>query len=559
MVQLTLPLSDNTDNESGNPNQPNCDPSQSIYDNKSCIKDFLFCSDDNPCPSKIPCVDRVCQCEPNEKSFITLMPNPVRMYTLGCNFDKKREFDTCRDYEYSVDKTCLLNYCSNTVPCYAGKCDIKRNVCTNITDSAARLPLPVNNNHIISLGEDPFGTQKEGLSPVLIIIMAAAAVVALALIGCIVRTVTHWTKSSVAWASDSHKTVQSSQDNNSDNGDEKTTNRSIPTVKEVSNASSNQSDASIMRKPSKFTGSHYMPEHGVQPSLSDEISPFASPVPSPHFSPYSHPDRGQGSDMSLSNPFRHRIDDSRISMDLLSSSNGSPSNSKDHRLSVLSSSPGFGSVDRLELPAAAPTTIPAAPIPPSAFGPDLRISRSQTFSRVPSTLSNNISSSNGNSLSPVDQSGSQQNQIRSAPLPFVGSRSPPPPPTMYSDRIAPPMMAYNQNNRMSSAGVLAPSMSLDSLMDYSNNSQRDSVVMIDSPLSGHPTSPPLRPSSLLGSPLVIQSGAERLPSLTVPHRQSMLRHSASVPQLVDPSSTPAQRNLPAGFASSPVTTAAKRS
>ncbi|KAG0372817.1 hypothetical protein BGX24_012534 [Mortierella sp. AD032] len=552
MVQLTLPLSDNIDNESGNPNQPNCDPSQSIYDSKSCVKDFLFCSDDNPCPSKIPCVDRVCQCEPNDKSFITLMPNPVRMYTLGCNFDKKREFDSCRDYEYMVDKTCLLNYCSSSVPCYAGQCDSKRNVCTNITASAARLPLPVNNNHIISLGEDPFGTQKEGMSPVLIIIMAAGGVVALALIGCIVRTATHWTKSSVAWASDSSKASPSSQDVNGDtDGDEKANNRNMPTVKEVS-------DANLMRKPSKFTGSHYIPEHVVQSSPSDDISPFGTPIPSPHFSPYSHPDHGQGSDMSLSNPFRHRIDDSRISMDLLNSSNGSPGNSQDHGLTVLSSSPGFGSVERLDIGAAptaipAPSSVPAQGSPLSAFGPDLRISRSQTFSRVPSNLSNNVSNNN---LSPADQSGHQQTQIRSAPLPIIGSRSPPPPPTMYSDRIVPPMMVYNQSNRMSSAGVLAPSMSLDSLMDYSNNSQRDSVVMIDSPLRTN--SPPLRPSSSLGSSLVIQSGAERLPSLTVPHRQSMLRHSASVPQLVDPS-TPTQRNLPAGFASSPVTTAVKRS
>jgi hypothetical protein len=331
----------------------------------------------------------------------------------------------------------------------------------------------------------------------------------------------------------------------------------MPTVKEVSNASSNQSDSSIMRKPSKFTGSHYMPENSIPPSLSDAASPFESP--SPHFSPYSHPNNAQGSDMSLSNPFRHKIDDSRISMDLLNNNNGSPSNSKDHALSTLSSSPSFGPVDKLNSPPIVATAVPSAPVHPSAFGPDLRVSRSQNFSRVPSTLSNNISSHDGNSLSPAAHTGHQQTQIRSAPLPFVGSRSPPPPPTMYSDRIVPPKMAYNQNNRMSSAGVLAPSMSLDSLIDYSTNSQRNSAVVTDSALANHPTSPPLRPSSSLGAPLVIQSGAERLPSLTVPLRQSMLRHSASVPQLVDPSSTPVQRNLPAGFASSPVTIATKRS
>ncbi|KAG0308096.1 hypothetical protein BGZ97_000170 [Linnemannia gamsii] len=555
MVQLTLPLLDNIDNESGDPNQPNCDPSQSIYDNKSCIKDFLFCSDDNPCPSKIPCVDRVCQCEPNTQSYITLMPNPVRMYTLGCNFDKKRESDSCRDYEYLVGKTCLLNYCSSAVPCYAGKCDGKRNVCTNITASAARLPLPVNNNHIISLGEDPFGTQKEGLSPVLIILFAAGAVVALALIGCIVRTATQWTKSSVAWASDSHKSGSAAGGDDDENGDEKTYNnsRSMPSVKEVSNASSNQSDSSIMRKPSKFTGSHYMPEHAVQSSSAlSEISPFGTPVPSPHFSPYSHPDHGQGSDMSLSNPFRHRIDDSRISMDLLSSG----SVVKDHHpLSELSSSPEQGSIDKIDssAPFSGPTPVPAHGAPSSSLSPplgqDLRISRSQTFSRNPSS-----------NLSAVNHTNPHQTEIRSAPLPIVGSRSPPPPPTMYSDRIVPPMMAYSQN-RLSSATVMGPSMSLDSLMDYSSGNhqhhQRDSVVLNDSPHSSRPNSPALRPSSSVGSPLVIQSGAERLPALTVPHKQSMLRHSASVPQLVDPSS-PLQRNLPAGFASNPVTTTVKR-
>ncbi|KAG9072766.1 hypothetical protein KI688_000544 [Linnemannia hyalina] len=554
MVQLTLPLLDNTDNESGNLNQPDCDPSQSIYNNKSCIKDFLFCSDDNPCPSKIPCVDRVCQCEPNNKSYITLTPNPVRMYTLGCNFDKTRESDTCRDYEYQVGKTCLLNYCSKDVPCYAGRCDSKSNVCTNITASAARQPLPVSNNQVISLGDDPFGTHKEGLSPVLIIIMAAAAVVAIALIGCIVRTVTHWTKTSVAWASD--KTGGSAAGDDDNNGDEKTNNRSMPFVKEVSNAGSNQSDSSIMRKPSKFTGSHYMPEHVVQSSsaLSD-ISPFGTPVHSPHFSPYSHPD--QGSDMSLSNPFRHRIDDSRISMDLLSS--GSAGHIRDdHPMSELSSSPELNSIDKVDpvpvapflAPAHGPSSSSSSLSPP--LGQDLRISRSQTFHRPPSS-----------NLSPAIHNPLHQTEIRSAPLPFVGSRSPPPPPTMQSDRIVPPMMTYSQNNRMSSATVMAPSMSLDSLMDYSGNHpnhQRDSVVLYDSPHSSRPNSPALRPSGSLGSPLVIQSGAERLPSLTVPHRQSMLRHSASVPQLVDPSSAPpqAKRNLPAGFASNPVTAAPKR-
>ncbi|KAF9927516.1 hypothetical protein FBU30_003107 [Linnemannia zychae] len=466
-------------------------------------------------------------------SALTITPAQQRYHVLI----GKRESDTCRDYEYSVEKTCLLNYCSSSVPCYAGRCDLKRNVCTNATDpSAARLPLPVNNNPIISLGDDPFGTRKEGISPVLIIIMAAGAVVAIAVIGCIVRTILQWTKSSVAWASDSHRSSSSDL-----NGDEKAErgmgdNKRKPSVKEVSNASSNQSDSSIMRKPSKFTGSHYMPEPAIQSSPLDEISPFGTPISSPHFSPYSHPDHSQGSDMSLSNPFRHRINDSRISMDLLSS-NGSPANTNGQKLSEMSSSPDFGKVTNVEGPT------PAAPAPTT--GPEAGVSRSQTLSPRPAPPAS--SSSNLSLAEPSPQ-------IRSAPLPFVGPRSPPPPPTMYSERISSPLMTYSQNNRKSTATVLTPSMSLDSLMDYSNNNhQHTSVVVNDFSPSSRPSSPPLRPSSSLGSPLVIQSGAERHPSLTVPHRQSMLRHSASVPQLVNPSATPAQRNLPAGFASSPIT------
>ncbi|KAG0077503.1 hypothetical protein BGZ92_001901 [Podila epicladia] len=171
MVKLTLPLLDNTDNENPNSSLPVCDPSMSIYDSKTCIKDSMFCSDDNPCPLGISCIDRVCQCLPNTHSYITLTPDPVRMYTIGCNFDKKREASSCREYEYGVDKTCLLNYCSSEVPCYAGSCDNNRHVCTNIT--SARTSLPTSANQVISLGDDPFGTKKEGLSP-LIIIMAAA-------------------------------------------------------------------------------------------------------------------------------------------------------------------------------------------------------------------------------------------------------------------------------------------------------------------------------------------------------------------------------------------------
>ncbi|KAG0311574.1 hypothetical protein BGZ97_011788 [Linnemannia gamsii] len=81
------------------------------------------------------------------------------MYTIGCNFDRAREADTCRAYEYSVDQTCVLNYCSKDVPCYAGTCDTKHQACVNMTST--RVPLPPSINQIITLDDSPFGLQKD--------------------------------------------------------------------------------------------------------------------------------------------------------------------------------------------------------------------------------------------------------------------------------------------------------------------------------------------------------------------------------------------------------------
>ncbi|KAG0301527.1 hypothetical protein BGZ98_008278 [Dissophora globulifera] len=310
MVQLTLPLLDNTDNESDNSTLPYCDPSQSIYDKRSCIKDSLFCSDDNPCPSQISCIDRVCQCQPNTNSFITLIPQPVKMYTIGCNFDTQRVFDTpCRDYEYSVPSrdnqttVCLLNYCSNQVPCYAGSCDNSRNVCVNITSTAPGRPLPPpNGNAVISLGDDPFGTHTTGLSPVLIILMAAGGVVALGIVGCVIKTALRWTRGSVEWASSGSK--QGAENIR----DEKTRAIDHKDPKE-------ESVSAMQRKPSRFTGAHYVPSPLLTPvelpltslsstAASNDISPFSTPYLSPYAAPLN---QSQISNSSIAlNPFMQR-------------------------------------------------------------------------------------------------------------------------------------------------------------------------------------------------------------------------------------------------------------
>ncbi|KAF9431194.1 hypothetical protein BGZ94_006875 [Podila epigama] len=323
MVKLSLPLIDNTDNEDPNSTLPICDASMSIYDSKSCIKDSMFCSDDNPCPLGIACIDRVCQCPPNSNSYITLTPDPVRMYTIGCNFDTKRQFRSCRDYEYGVEDTCLLNYCSSEVPCYAGKCDNQRHVCVNITSS--RTSLPVNSNPIITLGDDPFGTKKEGLSPVIIILAAAGGVMALAIVGCIVRTVSQGTRHVVGLVTGKSKGKGDSDDDGGEAGGAKAEysdkhgdsatqrlqqqegqqpyqNQSQSQNQLHTQPISSSSSSSLTRAPSKFTGAHYMPSPALRPTT--DRSPFATPGPSPHLSPFAN----QNLDSPMLNPFRSRAD-----------------------------------------------------------------------------------------------------------------------------------------------------------------------------------------------------------------------------------------------------------
>ncbi|KAG0252389.1 hypothetical protein BG011_007005 [Mortierella polycephala] len=451
-----------------------------------------------------------------------MTPPPARMYTIGCNFDTKREASSCRDYEYGVEGICLLNYCSSEVPCYAGRCDINRHVCTNIT--SARQLLPASNNPLITLGDDPFGTHKEGINPVLIIMMAAGSVIALAILGCIFRTATHWTKTSVAWASSIQKSDSNSDEKNleANHGGEQ-------------NGDSEQKEqepaSDVAKMPSKFSGPHHMPPSPGHHS--NDVSPFTSPLPSPHFSPYSQPNGSQVSNNSLLNPFRQGANDSSISIELRNTAmNASHESLNSHGSSQRSSV--------LEVRSAPIAYVPTS----SPLGRDSLIGRSQTVSGT---------FPHGNRTSHLHKSMSMQS---------LGSRPAPPPPTMHSGSLSPPMhsgslsppmiaVTYAAHPRMSQADMQGPSPSLDSLIDHSPQSNDSGASSPEiSPIS-HPSSNTIAafPSA---SSFVLQSGAERHPSLTVPAKQSMLRHSASVPQMVVSHATPANRNLPAGFESSPV-------
>ncbi|KAF9355807.1 hypothetical protein BGX26_006093 [Mortierella sp. AD094] len=585
MVQLSLPLLDNLDNDNGNSSAPNCDPSQSIYDSSSCIKDFLFCSDDNPCPSKIPCIDRVCQCLPNTQSYITLTPPPVRMYTIGCNFDTKRPYDTCRDYEYGVNnQTCLLNYCSSEVPCYAGTCDNNRHVCLNTTTHIKTLPQST--NQLISLGDDPFGTQKSGFSPVLIILMAAGGVVALALIGCIVRTTSSWTKQSVAWATGKKNTDADAEEEADYAGDGKNRGRlgSDASKMEDTDSISGGSANAFARKPSKFTGNHYMPSPHLHPT-NDSVSAFNSPLPSPRISPYSQPNHSQVSNSSLLNPFRRGAGDDGSNVTIEMNDRGITTSKSYESLPSAASergnntfSPEIRASRGMEMGAATPEGAMMGGSagarmsgPSSSYRGDPRMSRSQ------STLSRDHTSYS--SAPGFERPSSSLHKSMS--MQQLGSRPAPPPPghSNLSGPIrvpSPPAMAITNPSHsrpptivMSQADIQGPYLSLDSLIEQASQDSRGGSLEPQS----EPHSIPLSRSVSARSSLVLQSGAERHPSLTVvAPRQSMLKHSASVPQLfVSPGSpsdqspptsrpssplsrpiSPPPRNLPAGFVSSPL-------
>ncbi|KAF9906840.1 hypothetical protein BX616_000599 [Lobosporangium transversale] len=625
MVKLTLPLLDNTDNEpSDKPNSTlNCDPSQSIYDNQFCVKDFLFCSDDNPCPSNIPCVDRICQCsssntraeDDNEDGeaegkgkeggahYITLTPPPVRMYTLGCHFDTKREFASCRDYEYGVmdqnqQPSCLLNYCSETVPCYAGRCDLNRHVCTHITSNRKPLPPLDSSTPVITLGDDPFGTQKKGLDPVLIIMLAVAAVVAVALVGCIVRTTTGWTKQTFKWAAGSGGNGKEGGNGSKPSSDEKQNNNNSNINNKAGKATelhgddirlngmdqegsdsfmSRDSVRAINQNPQKFTGAHYTPSPALGPTTngshggpggrssmifqsqddSGMISNTPSPLPSPRFPPYSQSNQSHVSNNSLLNPFRNNASGNSGSEGVaieMNTRTGSPS--------ATATIPEIRTDETAR--AAAGARLRPGPGPGRH---DPRISRSHSAlsreygSQAGSSNSNRISA--GNHYGQNDHYQATNSALhKSASMQQLGSRPAPPPPASSSpfNSTMPmtPMIAVSLPPQPSpspssasarhSVVMLGPSLSLNSLIHdpvgLNNESGADSPIVLRSqplPLPSHISNsnkngPVFDPAALTKSAsvrhsLILQSGAERVAALTVPVGQSMLKHSASVPQM----------------------------
>ncbi|KAG0378179.1 hypothetical protein BGX24_004559 [Mortierella sp. AD032] len=277
MVKLSLPLQDYDDTDEDS-RAPQCDPSQSIYNEKHCIQDFMFCSDDNPCPSNIPCINQVCQCLPNKQQYITLTPLPHRMYTVGCNFDKTREMATCRTYEYAVGSTCVLNYCSKDVPCFAGICDTKHHVCVNMTST--RAPLPISNNQIITLDDSPFDQQKDvGYPPLLIIMVAAATIAGLAVVGCLIRLMIHLVRGSVTWAFRSHKLPSDEIDRYSMKDDYS---YSITDAKYVADPEA-ISGVMMVKVPGKFSSAHGL-SSPVYPST-DSLD-YANPPPSTQFTTF---------------------------------------------------------------------------------------------------------------------------------------------------------------------------------------------------------------------------------------------------------------------------------
>ncbi|KAF9906899.1 hypothetical protein EC991_011462 [Linnemannia zychae] len=277
MVKLSLPLQDYNEIDEDSSGS-HCDPYQSVYNRRHCIQNGMFCSDDNPCPSDIPCIDQVCQCLPNKQQFITLTPPPHRMYTLGCNFDKTRETNTCRAYEYAVESTCVLNYCSKDVPCYAGMCDTKHHVCVNMT--SVRVPLPPSINQIITLDDSPFSQQKDsGYPPLLIIIAAALSVACLAIVGCLIRLLIRWARSSVIWVSRSHRLTSEGVERYDDkNG----SNHPFTDAKYVTDPK-DISGVTVAKVPPTLPSAHRLPPP-LYPST-DSLD-YATPLPSPRFAAF---------------------------------------------------------------------------------------------------------------------------------------------------------------------------------------------------------------------------------------------------------------------------------
>ncbi|KAF9392063.1 hypothetical protein CPB97_004359 [Podila verticillata] len=283
MVRLSLPLRDpfDIDYKDTPLTTPGCDSTQLIYNNTHCVTSFHFCSDSNPCPSGLPCIDRVCQCLPSKHQYITLAPSPVRMYTAGCNYEKPK-VSSCSKYEYGVDGVCLLNYCSEEMPCYAGKCELALNSCVNIT--AARKPLPVAVNQVIDFGDDPFGLQrtKFTLTPLMIVLIVAGGIVGLAIVGCLIRTTLFGITSSVRWASKGQRLADG--DEKYESKDKDSCGNPSLDVK-LPMAFSSEPRVNSIQTPTNSNGAHYIPPKPL--TFSNEPSPYSTPAPSPQTSTFA--------------------------------------------------------------------------------------------------------------------------------------------------------------------------------------------------------------------------------------------------------------------------------
>ncbi|KAF9214666.1 hypothetical protein BGZ59_003230 [Podila verticillata] len=283
MVRLSLPLRDpfDVDYEDAPLTTPGCDSTQLIYNSTHCVTSFHFCSDSNPCPSGLPCIDRVCQCLPNKQQYITLAPSPVRMYTAGCNYEKPK-VSSCSKYEYGVDGVCLLNYCSEEMPCYAGNCDLALNSCVNIT--AVRKPLPAAVNQAIDFGDDPFGFQrtKLTLTPLMIVLIVAGGIVGLAIVGCLIRTTLLGITSSLSWASKSQRLADG--DEKYENKDKDSCGNPSLDVK-LPMALSSEPRVNLIRIPTNFNGAHYIPPRPL--TFSNDPSPHSTPASPPQSSTFA--------------------------------------------------------------------------------------------------------------------------------------------------------------------------------------------------------------------------------------------------------------------------------
>ncbi|KAG0228363.1 hypothetical protein BGW42_002261 [Actinomortierella wolfii] len=256
-----------------------------------------FCSDEYDCPGGSQCIDGVCQCTPNAGMYITLIPAPFNVYSMGCIWDEKVNVEGCQKHEYGVEKTCLLNYCSKDVPCFAGECDEKQHICVNINATRVALPKP---SHHISLKDirtppQPDATPSEGLSPLYIILIAAGSIVGLMIVGCVIRSILLCFSSSARWAFGAKKgAVKLANDETSpgDNGG-KTGDAPAPSVSSHPQsggpdaARAAGSHASVAYPPSPLTGTTLATSPNVSRAPSRASGLHPAPMHSPMHAPFA--------------------------------------------------------------------------------------------------------------------------------------------------------------------------------------------------------------------------------------------------------------------------------